>query len=388
VAVSILWQWKWPLFAAAVWFNASLAVAIVAIGSPNGHTVFNIYAVACHQWWVGEDMFLRQVTTNELYRYSPTFSVLTAPFALFQPGVGNALWKLANAAVFVLGLWVWCRRGLPGQLNRDQIAAVFLLAMPVAVGSLYIGQANLMMTGLVLLSLTAIAEDRWWWAAGFLAVATLIKAFPLALAMVLAVLFWRTFPLRFLVALLVGLAFPFATQRPEYVLDQTARWFHHLTESVELNRERLRSLDHLLDVAGAGVKPSLFLMAGAAAGAAVLAVSLLAQWKGAERREVLLRLAAWFLTWAVLFGPSTENVTFGILAPVVAWAVVDAFSWPGMWFRRVWLLLSLYLIGLSYGDPGAALKRWLGNECGVTIGALMFHGVLLIDLFRSRPPRF
>ncbi len=381
-------RWNWPLCAAVVWVGLCLAVAISAYITPTAHTVFDIYAIASQAWWAGDDMFIRQQETHELYRYSPAFAVLVSPFAALPPGCGNALWKLANAGIFLGGLWVWCRRGLPGPLTRDQIAAVFLFAVPAASGSLYIGQANLMMTGLVLLGLTAVAEERWWWAAGYLAAATLFKVFPLALAMVVAVLFWRTFPLRFLVALGIGLAIPFAAQWPEYVCDQTLRWFQHVTASVELNRERLRSLEKMLELSGAPVKPKQFLLLGVVAGAEVLAATLLARWQGVERREVLLRLLAWFLAWVVLFSPSTENATYGILAPVMAWALVDAFGQPGTWLRRIWLLAALYLMGLSGGDAGIPLKQCFGQFCWTTLGGVMFQMILIVDLFKSRPPRF
>jgi hypothetical protein len=351
------------------------------------HTVFDIYSTASQAWWAGDDMFLRQQTTGELYRYSPAFAVLTSPFAMLSPGLGNALWKFANAGIFAFGLLVWCRRGLPTPLSRDQIAAVFLLAIPAASGSLYIGQANLMMTGFVLLGLTALAEERWWRAAGYITAATFLKVSPLALAMVVGVLYWRTFPLRFLVTLLAGLAIPFLAQSPEYVLEQTRHWFQHLGESVALNRDRLRSVDNLMEVVGFPLSHGLFMLCGAVAGGVVLLVTVGMQWRGAAAREILLRLASWFLTWVVLFSPSSENVTFSILAPVVAWGVVDAFLWPRTWLRRVWLLASLYMIGLSYGDPGAPLIRLLGADCGATIGALMFQATLIVDLFKSKQPR-
>jgi hypothetical protein len=331
-------------------------------------------------------MFARQHQTHEIYRYSPAFAVLTSPFAALSQGIGNAAWKLTNVGVFALGLWVWCRHVLPKPLTHDQVAAVFLLALPVAASSFYNGQANLMMTGFVLLGLTAAVDDRWWLAAGCLAAATLIKAFPFALALVVAALFWRTFPLRFLVALSVGLTIPFATQRPEYVLNQTQQWFRHLSESVELNRDRLRSLDKLLELSGASVEPKAFVLFGALAGAAVLATAVWTRRRGADRQEVLLRVVSWFLTWVVLFSPSSEDATYAILAPVVGWAVMNAFRRPGAWGRRVWLVVSWFLLGPWLGallGPGDALSHPLGC-CWLTVGGVMFQTVLAADLLTDR----
>jgi hypothetical protein len=332
-------------------------------------------------------VYVEATEERDIYRYCPAFAVLVSPLAFLPPGVGNALWKLINVGVFGLGLWVWCRRALPGYWNRNAIAVVFLVAAFVAGRSAYSGQANLLMTGFLLLGLTAAVEDRWWSAAVYVAAATLIKGFPLGLALILAVLFWRTFPLRFLVALLLGLALPFATARPEYAANQTEQWARHLTESVELNRDRLRSLSGLLEMSGVAVDPSVFLLFGAVAGAGVLAATLWTRERGADRRTVLLRAAAWFLTWAVLFSPSSENATYAILAPVVGWAVADAFGRPGF-VRRVWVLTSLYFLGYSFGGDYGGLNRYVGRYCWVTVGGILFQAVLVWDLVNppAAPP--
>ncbi|QJW97787.1 glycosyltransferase family 87 protein [Frigoriglobus tundricola] len=266
-------EW-WPRTVATIWIIACLAIAVAAYLKPRGHTLFDIYVNGIRAWWAGEDLYGRQPDTNEFYRYSPAFAVVTGPLALLPPGAGNAAWKLSNAAVFALGLFVWCRRGAPWAPSADRTATVFLLALLHANGNLYNGQANLMLTGLVLLGLTAAARDRWWWAAGFLAAATLIKVFPLALALVFAVLFWRTFPARYLAALGAGLVAPLAAQRPDYAFGQLAEWGRHLASSTELNRDRLRSLDKLFEVLGAPIAPVAFAALAAGAGLAVLAVGV------------------------------------------------------------------------------------------------------------------
>ena len=66
----------------------------------------------------------------------------------------------------------------------------------------------------------------------------------------------REFSLRFLVALAVGLALPFAAQSPAMAASQTASWFAHLADSARgFLRERLRSVDHLFAVYGVELAP-------------------------------------------------------------------------------------------------------------------------------------
>src|SRR5205085_9519498 len=121
----------------------------------------------------------------------------------------------------------------------------FLLVLPLSVHSLHNGQANVVMLGALLLGLAAASLDKWNQAAAWLALATLIKGYPLALALLLAALWPRRFLFRYAIALALGLLLPFATQRTDLVIAQYQSWLAHLQESTVIMRERLRTLEHL-----------------------------------------------------------------------------------------------------------------------------------------------
>jgi hypothetical protein len=377
---------RWPRVVLAVWVVAALGIAVNAYLNPRGHTLFDIYATGIRCWWAGQDLYPRQPDTGEFFRYSPAFAVLTSPFGLLPPGAGNAAWKVFNAGAFALALYVWCRHALTPAPSANRTASIFFAGFFAVLGNLYNGQANLLMTALVLLGLAAVARQRWWWAAGFIAGATLIKAYPLALALVLAVLYWRTFPVRYLTAVAVGLLVPFAAQHPVYVIGQTGEWFHHITGSFDINRDRLRSLEKALECAGLGVERHAFRRVAAGAGVAVLAVGVWTARRGGAPTAVLFRVGAWFSAWVLLFTPSCENATFGVLGPFLAWAVVDAFHRPGAWASRVWLLACLYLVGLSTTDLGALTKRFFGRFPSTTTGGVLFQLWLIGELFRRHAP--
>jgi hypothetical protein len=375
---------RWAAIAAAVWAAALAGVAVEAYLTPRGRTVFDIYAHAGRGWRDGDpDLYARQPDTREFFRYSPACAAALAPLAALPPGAGNALWKLANAAVFLAGLAAWCRYALPRPLTPGRTAAMFLLALPVAAGSLRVGQANMLVTGLVLFAAATAARDRWWAAAAYLAAAALVKVFPLALAGLFAVQFWRTIPVRFAATLAVGLAAPFACQAPGYAADQYGHWLRHLAASGELNRERLRSLSRLLEVLGLPVGPAEFLLAGAAAGLLVLGVVSWSAAHGAGRREVLLRAVAWYSVWAVLFVPSAECVTYAVLAPVSAWAVVESFGRPRAWASRTAAVVALVLVGPAVTDAvGSAARGWCDRNAAQAVGALVLAGWLAAELRR------
>src|SRR5262249_44257729 len=69
---------------------------------------------------------------------------------------------------------------------------------------------------------------RWTLSAGCIALACLFKVYPIAIGLLLAVVYGPRFAVRLALALLLGLAVPFALQEPSYVVSQYAGWLHHL----------------------------------------------------------------------------------------------------------------------------------------------------------------
>ena len=86
----------------------------------------------------------------------------------------------------------------------------------------------LLMVGLMLLTVAAIQGDRWTWSAVWLALSCMLKLYPLALGLVLMLIYPRRFAGRFLVLLALGLVLPFALHAPDYVVQQYANWWHVL----------------------------------------------------------------------------------------------------------------------------------------------------------------
>jgi hypothetical protein len=237
-----------------------------------------------------------------------------------------------------------------------------VLALAPSLHSMYIGQANLVMLGCALFGLAAAAGGRWNRAAGALALATLIKGYPLALALLLGGIYPRKFILRYLAALSLGLLLPFVTHRPAVVAGQYLNWFDHLRDSTEIMRERLR-------VAGAGV----------------LGLCWLEAWRTADPRRRLTRLGQLYWVWVALFGPATESCTYVVLGPAIAWALIDAYRRPTGPLTRLLLLSSLLLTGPLVTDLAGPWLRNFANEHGSQpIGALLLLAYLLAQTGRHR----
>jgi hypothetical protein len=371
----------WLKLAGLAWVALAVAFAVLAFFNPISHTVYPIYAPAARRWWAGEDIYVFLI---DYYRYSPLFAILLTPLAVLPDCWGGSIWKAFNIGVYALGLATACRHLLPTRLTRDQRAAVWLLALPLSFHSMYNGQANLIMLGTILLGLSAAARERWNRAALWIALATLVKGYPLALALLLSALYLRQFALRYVLFLAAGLLLPFATQPPDTVAEQYASWFRHLTDSTTLMRERLRSIDYIFLQYRVPISPRTFLLMGFIGGAASLVVCLYWARRLPEARALLTRVYQLFAVWAVLFGPATETCSYVILGPAIAWAVVEAFAVPRNLARRVLLLASLFLMGPSVTDlVGQTLRQMAYDYAAQPVGAVLFLAHLLTQRTRS-----
>ncbi|HWB10970.1 MAG TPA: glycosyltransferase family 87 protein [Pirellulales bacterium] len=371
----------WPSAARNVWLGAILGLAIHAFCLPFSHSVYDIYVGAARRWLAGEPIY---VLARDYYRYSPLFAVALGPLAVLPDGASAAAWKIINCGVFALGLRAWASRLSPRPLSANEIAAQLLLAIPVALHSLYNGQANLMMLGSLLFGMAAAGEGKWNRAAMWIAWATLIKGYPLALAMILAVLFPRQFAGRFFASLAAGLLLPFATARPAVVVMQYQGWWHHLRDSTEIMRERLRSIDQLFVVCGDPLSERTFALLGALAGAAVLLVCISAARRCASRRDTVFWVFLWFSLWVLLFGPATEACTYVVAAPAIAWALVEAWHRHAWWPERGVLVASLLMMGPMVTDLFGKLIRDFSNEHGSQpVGGLLLLGWLIVEWRRS-----
>jgi hypothetical protein len=370
----------WAALALLVWSALLTGVAIHAYFYPWSHTVYDIYAPAARNWWAGEDMYVRRL---DYYRYSPLFAIALTPFALLPDSWGGALWKVCNGAFYAASLCLWARKALPAKLSRSDISRLFLLVLPLSVHSIYNGQANLIMLGAIMLGFAAVVAERWNRAAGWLAVATLIKGYPVALALILIVLYPRRLAARFAAALGIGLLLPFALQWPTVAAGQYASWFGHIRDSTGLNRERVRTVDALLQIYYGRLPDEVPVVLALLAGGVVLGLCWLWSRRRLSQQHFLMEVHLLFAAWVLLFGPATESCTYVVVAPALAWTLLDEFRRPGAWIARPALILSLLLMGPLVSDlVGSWMRSFMTAHGSQPLGALLFAVYLLSRMMR------
>jgi hypothetical protein len=106
----------------------------------------------------------------DLFKYSPTFALLMAPFAHMPDVVGLCIWNLINSLVLFFAI-----RMLPlGTRPKSWILCFIIIEL---LTSLQNAQSNALMAGLVIAALGCMQKGKVQWATLWLVLATLIKVY-------------------------------------------------------------------------------------------------------------------------------------------------------------------------------------------------------------------
>ena len=317
-----------------LWLAFGVAVSVRTLLRPETHTVFPVLAASSEHYWNNQPLYARYQPLD-YFRYPPGFAVAFTPLSCLGLTAGGILWGWLNLGVYGWGLWRLRRDVLPGTWTPPRKALFLALGLLGALRGLWNGQSNALAVGLLLLAAAAVVRRRWWTAALLLAVPVLVKLTPLAPALLLCALWPRKLTARFGLALAAGLLLPFATKAPGVVLHHYHEWLAHLFGSsserwpgfrdawtVWLAARHLLFGDALV-LDDPMTQPLMYRVLQISTGLAVLAWCLWQQRRGVERRRLVALTLAMGLAWLMLFGPAVEHATYGFLAPVLAWAVVQ-----------------------------------------------------------------
>lgn len=371
-------QWRhWPAWVRGVvilWVVAVVVVSVrVGVQSPHRQSVYPVFYEAAQKWWQGEDLYLKSALG---YRYSPMVAAGLVPVSWLPARLGGVVWRWVNVAVLVWGLGWCCRRGLPRVCDAGLAAIIFLLVFPDALANINNGQPNALVVGLLLASLAAVMEKRWMAAAVCIAIATLFKAYPIALGLLLVVLYPKELGWRLEVMLVVGFLLPFALQRPEYVLGQYRDWFAYVLQEnrqVVPVREWYRDV-RLIAKVWFGVNTGEIAYRGIEllAAAWMAGVCLLGKWRGWREDHLLVTVFVLGCGWMTVLGPATETVTYLILAPAAAWVVVQVFAeHRPIWERGVVVLAFVLMLSVH-------VAAWFGGRAYMTLGPQPLGGMILL----------
>jgi Glycosyltransferase family 87 len=332
-----------------------VTIVIVAIGKAYGHrgpdNNFVIFRWSFLNLASGHDMYVAQPGHHtDLYKYSPSFAVLFAPFALIPFALSLALWDALNALL----LFVAVDRLLPSRQAALALALIYLEMLR----SMQRSQSNSLVTALVILAFLAFEHRRQLGAASAIAIGAAVKIFPLA-ALALAIFYPRRirFALLMVLAMAVVLALPLLVVSPAELATQYQSW-------------RAVEAADALSVGGGGggglyggVMQQLRFIFGVSwpnwpvqlAGTFLL-VSPLARWRNWEFANFRLRFLCALLVYMVIFNHQAESPSFVIAVTGIAiWFV----STPRSWWHTTVMVLTIVVVSISSTD--ITPKSWQQN---------------------------
>jgi hypothetical protein len=348
----------------------------------HSHDVFATYADAGRRWSSSLPLY----TYTRGFVYSPLVAAFFAPFSWLPISLGSVLWRLMNAAIFVGAIFWWLKAKITDRIPESSYWLVFFLILPLSLGNFNNGQVNPMIIGLLMVAILAAHEKRWTLCVVALGFSAYLKIYPLSVGLLLVLLYPRQLGWRLALALILMGAASFVLQRPGYVLEQYQRWFHtRAADDRRLNMDiaprDFAMILRLLHI-NLGAQATLLLEMIAGAGAAVICFfGRLKKW---SEQRLLICVFTTGTCWMLLFGPTTEDATYAMIAPALAFATVQAFHQKTPFWMRMLVCgsFAFLLLGLIL-NAFFGLKKTPLSMSVQPFGALLFLGYSIVWVLRE-----
>lgn len=379
---------RWVRLAVFLW--AVVLVASVGRGllhsSPRHQGIYAVYAEAGRHWLDGEQVYPRYFDST-VFTYSPLCAAGFVPFAVLPDVVGSMLWRLFLCGFYLLALRQWINAALPSSLTHSQQALLYLAVIPVTVPTLLNAQAGALVIALILFTIAAAAKGRWNLAALCIALATMLKLYPIAVGMLLAVVYPRQFIGRLAAALSACVLLPLVLQHPVYAFGQYRDWvatLQHLESHSWYRTQYNCDLRLLFQVWLTPMPTLVYRVIGltTAAGAALLC--WMCRQRVSDGRQRLHFVLALGGCWMALVGPAVESFTYILIGPTLAWLLVR----PRLEGARppavpvcTWVLLAVASMAVWF-PFGSAFHR-MGPH---PLAGLLLAGCVLADVIAMVRP--
>jgi Glycosyltransferase family 87 len=332
----------WVRLVVALWVLGALVVFVRTALRPD-HDVISTEWKAGAAWAHGKPVYDGQGG----FIYPPSIAAFDALFIGIPKWFKGDIWRLVRTGTMLVATFVWVRSGLQPKLDRKQLTVIYLLLFPLAIGNLNNGQSNSMISGLLMLGVVAVSHRSWNLAALCFALPACYKVYPLAVGLLMCVLFPRELAWRIVLLLVLVAAAAFLTQHPAYVADQYRLWVEtrHSDQRRYTVTDPQRDLWMIFRVAGVPLTGWLYLCAQLGSAAALAGFAWWAQHKHWDQGRLLFALLNLGLCWMLLLGPATEAATYVMLAPSFVFSVLLALEQPWSLRALAWSAYGLMLVG-------------------------------------------
>ncbi len=335
---------RWVRAAFAAWVLLLVVVCVYPALKPFS-SIYPTFARAGTEFAASRKLYDVPHPHTDNFRYSPLVAAGFVPFGELPLNLGGMIWRLLNAAILLTGLMAWARQVCP----HIPVSAILLLSVPLSMGCLHNGQANPFVLGLMLWGTVMSAKGRWELGAILIAGAGLFKIYPLALGLLLVLAAPLRFGIPLVLAIVGGLALPYAFHDGDYVTEQYLYWIANLSGDDRTQfplYAGYQDFHMLLRVIGIQLPLDSYRLIQVAAGAATAVVIGWQLRQEVDRRQVALNAFALGVGWMTVFGPSTEVCTFSLLAPFFARELLDRVGQPRWAFTVAVCGAGLFGLGI------------------------------------------
>ncbi|MEO8909438.1 MAG: glycosyltransferase family 87 protein [Gemmatimonadaceae bacterium] len=355
---------------------ATYVVAAIVVSIQRGVFSFpNDYAIFRASYLnlvSGQDLYvIRLSQAHDYFKYSPTFALLFAPFAVLPFVVGLFLWNALNATSLFFAFQMLYRDG------RAPLALA-LVALPT-LRSMQSAQSNSLVAALIIVAFVCFERGWIWRGAIAVGLGAVIKIFPLA-----ALSFalprrerLKAFSISVLV-IAVLVALPLVVVPPSELIAQYRSW-----STLESREATLLGASLMAVLHDAGLE----LPAWPVQSAAVITVLgvLAARWNQWKDRQFRLQFLGFVLVFCVLFNHRAERQAAVIAVSGMAiWFLASA----PVWWRVLVLAVVFALVSVVGADvvPGT-IKAALPAHARFPIPLTILWLVMLTDLLSSSSRR-
>ena len=336
------------------------------------NTHYNNYVIfkqSFQHFFYEKDLYIGYPTEHwDLYKYSPAFAIFMGIFHFLPNVVGLSLWNLLNALLLIYGILK-----LPIFDTKTKSIISYLIFFDLITANQN-SQSNALVAALAIWLFNAIFHERSVTSAISIATNFLIKVYGLAFGFLLLFAKKPVRPIIFSgVAIIIGLALPFAFKSLEYVISVYESWIKMMLN--DQDESVGKSVAGILDSwFGLSVNKIIMLVGSFM----VYPILLIKRSYFFEPKNLALLLAS-MLVWIVIFNHKAESNTY-----------VIAMVGVGIWFFLQeklhtwhWIVLGscFLLVSLSPTDlfPNFLNKTYVQPY---SLKALPCTGVWLISLYQ------
>jgi hypothetical protein len=290
-----------------------------------------------------QDLYLKyKYEYWDLFKYTPTFAVLMAPFASLPAVPGLILWNLINVLVFVFAVK---ELPVPSDKKKFLLLAFCVIEMVTSVQN---EQSNGLVAGLLIGGLALAEKRKFFLAAGFIILCGFIKIIGLAALAIF--LFYPQFVRNALYCAFwtfIFLCLPLLIISPQELIFQYSRWLEILAEDTA-GYGGLSVITILRSSSGVEISPLVVQLGGLI----LLCIPLL-RWKKFQNAAMRINFLAMMLIWVVIFNHKAESPSF-----------IIAVSGVGLWYfnavRSKWndLLLLFCLVFTQLSATDLFPEKW------------------------------